>query len=150
MWLFDLFKRRKLDNTELSKQFINYLNKVDKEYMRAYSIKSTKQLQIYVSRDCTVKLANSIFSISSRYFGSDKLRHTTWTKVQENSEIVKILKDVVFEKVRIRGNVEITKVDSKDKDKKIEGAVFGLYDQDNNLIEMSNKEQPIVLDISKI
>ena len=33
--------------SELSKQFINYLNKVDKEYMRAYSIKSTKQLQIY-------------------------------------------------------------------------------------------------------
>lgn len=45
------------------------------------------------------------------------------------------IKDVVFENERIRGNVEITKVDSKDKDKKIEGAVFGLYDQDNNLIE---------------
>ena len=135
MWLFDLFKRRKLDNTELSKQFINYLNKVDKEYMRAYSIKSTKQLQIYVSRDCTVKLANSIFSISSRYFGSDKPRHTTWTKVQENSEIVKILKDVVFEKVRIGGSMSIEVADNY---------------KEYWLIDMSNKEQPIVLDISKI
>lgn len=45
------------------------------------------------------------------------------------------IKNIVFENERIRGNVEITKVDSKDKDKKIEGVTFGLYDKDNNLIE---------------
>lgn len=51
-------------------------------------------------------------------------------KLEENQ-----IKDVVFENERIRGNVEITKIDSKNKDKKIEGAVFGLYDQSNNLIQ---------------
>lgn len=43
--------------------------------------------------------------------------------------------NIVFENKKIRGKVEITKVDSKDENKKIEGATFGLYDENNNLIE---------------
>lgn len=43
--------------------------------------------------------------------------------------------NIKFENERIKGKVEITKVDSKDENKKLEGAQFGLYDENNNLIE---------------
>ena len=42
---------------------------------------------------------------------------------------------VTIENERIKGKVEITKVDSKDNSKVLEGAKFGLYDENDNLIE---------------
>lgn len=42
---------------------------------------------------------------------------------------------IKFENEKIKGKVEITKVDSKDENKKLEGAKFGLYDENDNLIE---------------
>lgn len=44
--------------------------------------------------------------------------------------------DVTFENERIKGFVEITKVDSKDKDKKLEGAEFGLYNDKDEQIDI--------------
>ena len=43
--------------------------------------------------------------------------------------------EIKIENERIKGKVEITKVDSKDENKKLEGAKFGLYDEKDNLIE---------------
>ena len=43
--------------------------------------------------------------------------------------------DIEFTNERIKGFVEITKVDSKDKDKKLEGAEFGLYNENDELID---------------
>ena len=43
--------------------------------------------------------------------------------------------DIEFTNERIKGFVEITKVDSKDKDKKLEGAEFGLYNEKDELID---------------
>lgn len=43
--------------------------------------------------------------------------------------------NVTIENERIKGQVEITKVDSKDNTKVLEGAEFGLYDENDNLIE---------------
>lgn len=43
--------------------------------------------------------------------------------------------NITFENERIKGFVEITKVDSKDKDKKLEGAKFGLYNENDELID---------------
>lgn len=51
-------------------------------------------------------------------------------QLQENQ-----ITDIVFENKKIRGKVEITKVDLKDKNKKIEGVTFGVYDEKDNLIE---------------
>ena len=42
---------------------------------------------------------------------------------------------VTIENERIKGKVEITKVDSKDNSKVLQGAKFGLYDENDNLIE---------------
>ena len=43
--------------------------------------------------------------------------------------------EVIVENERIKGKVEITKVDSKDNTKVLEGAEFGLYDKNDNLVE---------------
>lgn len=43
--------------------------------------------------------------------------------------------NITFENERIKGFVEITKVDSKDKDKKLEGAKFGLYNDKDEQID---------------
>ena len=50
--------------------------------------------------------------------------------------------EIKIENERIKGKVEITKVDSKDENKKLEGAKFGVYDEKDNLIEtiVTNKD----------
>ena len=59
------------------------------------------------------------------------LDDTVYTIELEENQITTI----TFENERIKGNVEITKVDSNDETKTLEGATFGLYDENNNLIE---------------
>lgn len=44
------------------------------------------------------------------------------------------IKDLTFENEMIKGYLQITKVDSKTKEK-LEGAKFGIYDNDDNLVE---------------
>ena len=62
------------------------------------------------------------------YVLSDKVETI---ELQENQ-----ITNVKFENERIKGKVEITKVDSKDENKKLEGAKFGLYNEENKLIEI--------------
>lgn len=61
------------------------------------------------------------------YLLSDKVE----TIVLEGNQIT----DIVFENEKIKGKVEITKVDKDDNSKVIEGVTFGLYDENDNLIE---------------
>ena len=51
-------------------------------------------------------------------------------KLEENQ-----ITDVVFENERIKGTVEITKVDKDDHSKVLAGAKFGLYDENDNLLQ---------------
>ena len=59
--------------------------------------------------------------------------------LNEEPQTIELTEDeitnITFENERIKGFVEITKVDSKDKDKKLEGAKFGLYDENDELID---------------
>lgn len=58
-----------------------------------------------------------------------------------NDEILEIelkeneIVDLPIENEKIKGTVEITKVDSKNKDKKLNGAKFGLYNKNNELVD---------------
>ncbi len=85
-------------------------------------------------------------ALTSRYpirdFDKLKIRETKTLDTYVLSDKVETIqleenqiKDVIFENERIKGKVEITKVDSKDETKRLEGAIFGLYDEDDNLIE---------------
>ena len=61
------------------------------------------------------------------YVLSDKVETIELKEIQ--------ISNIKFENEKIKGKVEITKVDSKDENKKLEGAKFGLYDENDNLIE---------------
>ncbi len=85
-------------------------------------------------------------ALTSRYptrdFEKLKIRETKTLDTYVLSNEVKTIKleankitDVIIENEKIKGKVEITKVDAKDENKKLEGATFGLYDANNNLIE---------------
>ena len=58
-------------------------------------------------------------------------------KLEENQ-----ITNVTFENQRIKGKLEITKVDEKDNNKKLEGVKFGIYDTNDNLIQevITNKD----------
>lgn len=85
-------------------------------------------------------------ALTSRYpirdFEKIKIRETKTLDTYVLSDEVKTIElkeneitNLVFENERIKGNVQITKVDAKDENKKLEGAKFGLYDENNELIE---------------
>ena len=85
-------------------------------------------------------------ALTSRYairdFAKLKLRETKTLDTYVLSDKVETIElkenqitNIKFENERIKGKVEITKVDSKDENKKLEGAKFGLYDEKDNLIE---------------
>ena len=59
------------------------------------------------------------------------LNDTPQTITLEENQIT----DIVFENERIKGNVEITKVDKDDHSKVLAGAKFGLYNENDNLLQ---------------
>ena len=56
--------------------------------------------------------------------------------------------NVTFENQKIKGKLQITKVDQKDNNKKLEGVKFGIYDMNDNLIQevVTNKEGLAITD----
>lgn len=59
--------------------------------------------------------------------------------LNEEPQTIELTEDeitnITFENERVKGFVEITKVDSKDKDKKLEGAEFGLFNEKDEQID---------------
>lgn len=97
MGIFNLFNNA----NKLSRGTIEYLNKVDLEYMRAYATKTTRNLHQYFDRDCIVKVSRLVLASNSRYFGAEKFRKTTWT-IESSNETEKVIrKRVEFDKVRV-------------------------------------------------
>ena len=89
-------------------------------------------------------------ALTSKYairdFSKLKLRETKTLEnyvLSDKVETIELkenqISNIKFENEKIKGKVEITKVDSKDENKKLEGAKFGLYDENDNLIETIKK-----------
>ena len=85
-------------------------------------------------------------ALTSKYairdFSKLKLRETKTLEnyvLSDKVETIELkenqISNIKFENEKIKGKVEITKVDSKDENKKLEGAKFGLYGENDNLIE---------------
>lgn len=51
-------------------------------------------------------------------------------KLEENQ-----IMNITFDNQRIKGKLQITKVDEKDNNKKLEGVKFGIYDMEDNLLQ---------------
>lgn len=101
------FSKRESSSNTLSKPLITFLNKADAEYMKAYSVKTTRAFAAYASRECAIKVTQLIMQSTNRYFGTDKFRNTEWTLQEDNSGILSILKSVTFDKIRVAGYMSI-------------------------------------------
>ena len=106
MWPFS-----KRSISTLKREHIDFLNTVDYEYMRAYAVKSTTRLNKYLSRECAVEIGRAVYSINSKYFGSEKFRDTTWTLITQSTNLLVVLKEVEFSKVRVAGSLSLTVAD---------------------------------------
>ena len=123
-----LFFSKKRDESGLSKECINFLNAVDYEYMRAFSTRSMRTLNTLLTRECAINVSRLIFAVNSRYFGAEKFRTTSWTVMQEEETFTRVLKDVVFDKVKVAGSLyidiadnyrEVWELDTSEKELKI-------------------------------
>lgn len=102
MGLFKCFNK-KSDSPGLHKKLFAHLDEVDEVYMRAYATRSLKQLRGFVSHECADKVGRVVFSqgINSRYFGAPKFRKTVWSVIEQRDNVLKVLKDVTFDSVRV-------------------------------------------------
>ncbi len=82
--------------------------------------------QKYAVRDYP-KLYIQEIETNEKYVLDDTIREIT---LQENQIV-----DYQFENQKIKGQIEVTKVDKNDNSKPLEGAVFGVYDKNDKLIE---------------
>lgn len=77
-------------------------------------------------------------STQDTYVLSDEIKEFTLTQDE--------ITNITFENEKIKGKLEITKVDTKDTSKTIQGAVFGIYDENNNLVQqVTTNENGIAL-----
>lgn len=77
-------------------------------------------------------------STQDTYVLSDEVKQFTLTQ----DKII----DITFKNEKIKGKLEITKVDKKDPNKTIQGAVFGIYDENNILVQqITTNENGIAL-----
>ena len=87
--------------------------------------------------------------VDEKYFIREKETQETYVLNEEIKEIVleeNQIKDIIFENEKIKGKLQITKVDSKDNSKTLQGAVFGIYDENDNLIqEITTAENGIAI-----
>ena len=64
---------------------------------------------------------------NEKYVLDDEVKEIT---LKENQIV-----DFKFDNQKIKGKIVVKKVDSKDNSKLLEGAIFGIYDQEGNLVE---------------
>lgn len=77
-------------------------------------------------------------STQETYVLSNEIKEFTLTQDE--------ITNITFENEKIKGKLEITKVDTKDTSKTIQGAVFGIYDENNNLVQkITTNENGIAL-----
>lgn len=77
-------------------------------------------------------------STQDTYVLSNEIKEFTLTQDE--------ITNITFENEKIKGKLEITKVDTKDTSKTIQGAVFGIYDDNNNLVQqITTNENGIAL-----
>lgn len=104
---------KKKETSSLPKQLQDFLTAADDVYMRSFAIKSIKVLSKHFSRECCIKLSRAIYGEGNfRFFGTDKFRTTTWKIDSEESGILKILKTVDFDKVKISKNFKMQIADN--------------------------------------
>lgn len=120
--------------TALPSNLESFLNDADAEYMKAFSTKSMRGLQDFVSRECAIKVSRVVFSSMNRYFGAPKFRSTSWVVQERAEDSYRLLKDVKFDTVRLGATLHV--------------GVASDY-KELWLVDISSKK-PVIMDISAV
>lgn len=95
------------DRKKLSTSLVSHLDKVDAAYMNAYTIKSMRGIQPYLTPECANKIARKVYSAKNVYFGAPKFRRTEWTLIRDENNQKHILKDVRFDKIKLGARLSL-------------------------------------------
>lgn len=102
---------KKAKPSALSRDTISFLSQADLAYMRSYATMTVRDLQLYTTRECALKILRKVHSEPNRYFGSPKFRKTGWEMLSESGDMVEIKKTVNFDSVRIGSALSIEVAD---------------------------------------
>lgn len=101
-----LFGKKKKNNSGIPDDILEFLQEADKRYIQAFETRSIAVLKDYFSRKCMVKMSSMVVNqASSRYFGSDKFRTTSWVVLQKEGEFDVFKKVVEYESIKVHGSL---------------------------------------------
>ncbi len=87
--------------------------------------------------------------VDETYYLRETITQDTYVLSDEVKEVVLTadeITNIVFENEKIKGKLQITKIDSNNSEKKLKDAVFGIFDENNNLVqEITTDENGIAI-----
>lgn len=96
-----------------------------------------KILETIITDENGEALSDRYPAFNKKYYIKEKNTHDVYVLSNDikevNLEEGKVT-DIVFENEKKKGRISITKIDSKNEDIKLEGAIFGIYNEDEELI----------------
>lgn len=111
-----LFKKKKRNDNNnqsvLHETELELLNKIDLEYMRAFSTKTVEGLRRYLSQGCLEKVGYMVHGFTDRYFADSKFRQTSWIVLNESDKLLTLKKQVVFDKIKFNSAISINAADN--------------------------------------
>ena len=97
MGLFSFFKKKASnDNAQ-----VDWLNKVNLAYQRAFQVKNATGLADYLTRTCLVKMMERIRMGEKSYSGLVRYQHTNWVKGEVTPERTVWNKEVTYDQIKI-------------------------------------------------
>ena len=104
--MFGFKKKIKADG--IDREIADFLEEADSKYIKAYETRTYSYLKDDFTKDCQIKILQTITaSASLRYFSNEKFRTTAWTVVSESDSIGVYMKTVTYDSVHVAGNMNM-------------------------------------------
>lgn len=96
--MFGFGKNKATSKNKLQK----FLDEADECYIKAFETRSIGVLKKHFTLECCRKMSVWIVNeASSRFFGDEKFRTTTWTVLEETDSLVTIQKECTYKNIKI-------------------------------------------------
>lgn len=96
--MFGFGKNKATSKNKLQK----FLDEADECYIKAFETRSISVLKKHFTLECCRKMSVWIVNeASSRFFGDEKFRTTTWTVLEETDSLVTIQKECTYKNIKI-------------------------------------------------
>lgn len=97
-----MFKRKSKKHNGLPEDLQEFLEEADRLFIKAFETRSISVMKDYFTRECCFTISRWIVAeASSRYFGQEKFRETTWTILEQTPTKYVLEKTCVYKDIRI-------------------------------------------------